>query len=77
MRHVWIGCSTLVRCPALGMAAVQDARTAGEVAVTTSVQAGTDMLLMPSDLAAAHDAVRNAVLDGTISPHRLRSRAVG
>lgn len=42
-----------------------------EEAVTRAVNAGADMILMPSDLTAAHDALLSAVRSGEISQERI------
>lgn len=52
------------------MASITDHYTAGEAAVK-ALAAGCDMILMPSDLQAAFDAVKAAVADGTLSQTRI------
>ena len=52
------------------MASITDHYSAGEAAVK-ALAAGCDMILMPSDLQAAFDAVRAAVADGTLSQARI------
>ena len=52
------------------MASITDHYSAGEAAVK-ALASGCDMILMPSDLQAAFDAVRAAVADGTLSQARI------
>lgn len=52
------------------MASITDHYSAGEAAVK-ALAAGCDMILMPSDLQAAFDAVKAAVADGTLSEARI------
>lgn len=52
------------------MSSITDHYTAGEAAVQ-ALAAGCDMILMPSDLQAAYDAVAAAVQDGTLSQARI------
>ena len=52
------------------MASITDHYSAGEAAVK-ALAAGCDMILMPSDLQAAFDAVKAAVADGTLSQTRI------
>ena len=52
------------------MASISDHYSAGEAAVK-ALAAGCDMILMPSDLQAAFDAVKAAVADGTLSQARI------
>lgn len=52
------------------MASITDHYSAGEAAVK-ALAAGCDMILMPSDLKAAFDAVKAAVADGTLSQARI------
>ena len=52
------------------MASITDHYSAGEAAVK-ALAAGCDMVLMPSDLQAAFDAVKAAVADGTLSQARI------
>lgn len=40
-------------------------------AAVKALEAGCDMILMPSDLQAAFDAVKAAVADGTLSQARI------
>ncbi len=62
--------NTLIITDSLSMQAITDAHPSGEAAVM-AFEAGCDILLMPSDLEAAYDAILKAVLDGTISEERL------
>lgn len=52
------------------MASITDHYSAGDAAVK-ALAAGCDMILMPSDLQAAFDAVKAAVADGTLSQARI------
>ena len=52
------------------MASITDHYSAGEAAVM-ALASGCDMILMPSDLQAAFDAVKAAVADGTLSQARI------
>ena len=52
------------------MASITDHYSVGEAAVK-ALAAGCDMILMPSDLQAAFDAVEAAVADGTLSQARI------
>ena len=52
------------------MASITDHYSAGD-AVVKALAAGCDMILMPSDLQAAFDAVKAAVADGTLSQARI------
>ncbi len=52
------------------MASITDHYSVGEAAVK-ALAAGCDMILMPSDLQAAFDAVKAAVADGTLSQTRI------
>ena len=52
------------------MASITAHYSAGEAAVK-ALAAGCDMILMPSDLQAAFDAVKAAVADGTLSQARI------
>ena len=51
-------------------ASITDHYSAGEAAVK-ALASGCDMILMPSDLQAAFDAVKAAVADGTLSQARI------
>ena len=52
------------------MASITDHYSAGDAAVK-ALAAGCDMILMPSDLQAAFDAVKAAVADGALSQARI------
>ena len=52
------------------MASITDHYSAGDAAVK-ALEAGCDMILMPSELQAAFDAVKAAVADGTLSQARI------
>ena len=57
------------------MASITDHYSAGDAAVK-ALAAGCDMILMPSDLQAAFDAVKAAVADGTLSQARIDESAL-
>lgn len=61
---------TLIITDSLEMQAITDNYSAGEAAIL-AFNAGCDILLMPSDLHEAYEAVLNAVLKGEISEERL------
>jgi beta-N-acetylhexosaminidase len=65
-----MGFDGLVVTDAMNMGALQGFGTAGELAVQ-AIQAGIDVVLMPTDLPQAWQAVLAAVQDGTISQQRL------
>ena len=52
------------------MASITDHYTSGEAAVK-ALQAGVDMILMPQDLQAAFDGVKQALSDGTLTQARI------
>ncbi|MFQ8766732.1 MAG: glycoside hydrolase family 3 N-terminal domain-containing protein [Oscillospiraceae bacterium] len=52
------------------MASITDHYTPGEAAVK-ALQAGVDMILMPQDLQAAFDGVKQALSDGTLTQARI------
>ena len=52
------------------MASITDHYTSGEAAVK-ALQAGVDMILMPQDLQAAFDGVKQALSDGTLMQARI------
>ena len=52
------------------MSSITDHYSAGEAAVQ-ALAAGCDMILMPSDLQGAFDAVKAAVADGTLTQSRI------
>ena len=62
--------NTLIVTDSLAMDAITAAYTPGEAAVQ-AIQAGCDVLLMPSSLPEAYAAVLGAVRNGTISEERL------
>jgi beta-N-acetylhexosaminidase len=57
------------------MGAITDHYPAGEAAVL-SLWAGADMILMPQDLQAAFDGVRQAVADGTLTEERITESVI-
>lgn len=65
-----LGYDGIVVTDGMNMPAVTSVYDAGEAAVT-SILAGTDIILMPADLEAAYQAVREAVADGTITVERI------
>jgi beta-N-acetylhexosaminidase len=69
-----LGFSGLVVTDALNMGAVDDRFGPGDAAVA-ALAAGVDLLLMPTDPAAARDAVVAAVDDGRLDPARLEEAA--
>ena len=69
-----LGFQGLAVTDALDMAGVTSGRTSGEVAVK-ALKAGNDVLLMPSDPAAARAAIVRAVHDGRVPRRRLEQAA--
>ncbi len=69
-----LGFQGLAVTDALDMAGVVAGRSPGEVAVK-ALKAGNDVLLMPSDPAAAVKGVVRAVRDGRVPEHRLEQAA--
>lgn len=65
-----MGFEGVIITDALNMGAIANTYTAGESAVY-ALQAGCDMLLMPSDFKTAYRAVLAAVRDGTLSETRI------
>lgn len=65
-----LGFQGVIVTDALEMNAIKNHFTPAESAVA-ALQAGVDVLLMPSDLRAAFDGVVQAVEDGTLSEERL------
>ncbi|MDD3222330.1 MAG: glycoside hydrolase family 3 protein [Lachnospiraceae bacterium] len=65
-----LGFEQIVITDSLSMEAITDYYTPDEAAVQ-AIQAGADMLLMPSDFTAAYQGVLDAVNNGTISEERL------
>ncbi|MFB9732204.1 glycoside hydrolase family 3 protein [Ornithinimicrobium kibberense] len=70
-----LGFDGLVVTDALNMAAVSNAYGPGQASVA-ALQAGADVLLMPSDPLAARDAIVAAVGDGTLAQERLDEAVV-
>lgn len=64
------GFNGLVITDAMNMKAITNTYGAGDAAVM-AIQAGCDIVLMPSNLVAAFDAVMEAVENGSISSERL------
>ncbi len=69
-----LGFEGLAVTDALDMTGVAAGRSPGEVAVK-ALKAGNDVLLMPSDPAAARSAIVRAVHDGRVPRHRLEQAA--
>ena len=69
-----MGFEGLLLTDALVMAALADRYGSAEVAVM-ALEAGSDVLLMPTDVTEAIDAVMAAVDDGRIEPARIRTSA--
>ena len=65
-----LGFNGVVITDALNMGAVSNNYSSGELAVKC-IQAGDDLLLMPTDFKAAVTAVEDAVKNGTISEERI------
>lgn len=65
-----LGFQGLVVTDAMSMGAITQYCGAAEAAVKT-VEAGTDLILMPADLAQAHKAICEAVQKGTITEERI------
>ena len=57
------------------MASITDHYTSGEAAVK-ALQAGVDMILMPQDLQAAFDGVKQALSDGTLTQDVYKRQAL-
>lgn len=60
----------LIMCDALNMGAIADYGTQDEVSVT-AVEAGIDLVLVPSDVDLAYEGILNAVKNGKISEERI------
>jgi beta-N-acetylhexosaminidase len=54
----------------MNMSAITDSYTSEEAAVA-AVEAGVDMLLMPSDYASAYNGLLTAVQNGTLTEDRI------
>lgn len=65
-----LGYDGIVITDALNMGAITEEFSCGEAAVA-AIKAGVDILLMPQDIAEAHDAVLNAVERGDISESQI------
>lgn len=65
-----LGYDGVIVTDALNMGAIQNLYTSSQAAVM-AVEAGADLLLMPADFDAAHQAILEAVEDGRISLERL------
>ena len=68
------GFTGVVVTDAMNMKAVDDRYPAGEAAVQ-ALAAGTDVVLMPTDSAAAHRAIVAALKDGTLDKDKVRESA--
>ena len=69
-----MGFDGLLLTDALNMGALSDRYGTAEVAVL-ALEAGSDVLLMPTDVTEAIDAVMNAVEEGRLEPARIRTSA--
>ena len=69
-----MGFDGLLFTDALGMGALSERYGAGQVAVL-ALEAGSDVLLMPTDVTEAIDAVMAAVAVGRLEPGRIRTSA--
>lgn len=65
-----LGYDGLIITDALNMKAISDQYTSGEACIL-ALEAGADMLLMPSDFTAAYEGVLEAVKEGRIDGERL------
>ncbi len=65
-----LGYSGIVITDSFSMGAITDNYNSGEAAVM-AINAGVDMILMPKDMEAAHDAIVQAVENGEISQERI------
>ena len=65
-----LGYSNVIITDSHQMASITDHYTSGEAAVK-ALQAGVDMILMPQDLQAAFDGVKQALSDGTLTQARI------
>ena len=65
-----LGYQNVIITDSQSMSSITDHYSAGEAAVQ-ALAAGCDMILMPSDLQAAFDAVKAAVADGALSQSRI------
>lgn len=65
-----LGFTGIAITDSFSMGAITEEYTVSE-AVTKAVKAGADMILMPSDLTATHDAIVSAVKSGDISQERI------
>ncbi len=65
-----VGFSGVVITDALNMGAISNIYTTTDACVS-AVQAGVDVLLMPSDINEAHYAIGTAVAEGRITPERI------
>ena len=65
-----LGYDGAVITDSLRMGAITDYYSSGDAAVA-AINAGVDLLLMPSDFTAAYQAIMDAVQNGTISEERI------
>ena len=65
-----LGYQNVIITDSQSMSSITDHYSAGEAAVQ-ALAAGCDMILMPSDLQGAFDAVKAAVADGTLTQSRI------
>ncbi|HEX6335568.1 MAG TPA: glycoside hydrolase family 3 protein [Jiangellaceae bacterium] len=69
-----LGFDGVIVTDAQDMAGLTASYGAGDAAVR-SLEAGVDMVLMPADVAAAHDGIVSAVESGRLDPRRLEEAA--
>lgn len=69
-----LGFDGLIVTDALNMGAIGNCYSSGQAAVK-AIQAGVDLILMPSDFESAYQAVISAVKSGEITKERLRESA--
>jgi len=65
-----LGYDGIVITDAMNMGAIADNYSSGEAALL-ALEAGADLLLMPSSFSSAYEAVVDAIRDGTISQERV------
>jgi len=65
-----LGYNGIVITDAMNMGAIVNQYTTGEAAVK-AIQAGVDMILMPTNIDAVHSTIKSAVQNGTISEERI------
>ncbi len=70
-----MGYKGIIITDAMNVKAITESYDSGQAAIE-AINAGVDMILMPSDFKAAYDAVLGAVKNGTISEERINSSLV-